>query len=152
MMNRKKIFAGVVISAVVAVIAAMVIPALVQQGPGPGGPGGRGGRMRGMMGNMMYLERTWTAVSFQLDCTSEQLQLLRPTYRAALQTRNAKVKAAREAQDWQAIATAMTNCKSVLDAKLKDVLSTQQWSKLQTLVAPPTGGLGGGRFRQGGGR
>lgn len=53
-----------------------------------------------MMGAMMYLERTWTAVSFQLDCTSAQLEQLRPTYRNTLNARDAAMKTPVESQDW----------------------------------------------------
>jgi hypothetical protein len=100
----------------------------------------------------MYLERTWTAVSFQLDCTSTQLEQLRPTYRNSLNARNAALKAAGEAQDWQAMGKAMQDCKTRLDAKLKTVLSDSQWQKLQQLMQPHMGAMRpGGGARPGGG-
>jgi Spy/CpxP family protein refolding chaperone len=113
-------------------------------GPGRGGPGGGGGRGRGMMGTMLYLERSWTAVSFQLGCTAQQQAALRPTYLAALQARDAAIKKARDANDMQAIGTAFEKCKTTLDAKLKKTLSAAQWKKLETMMQPRTG-QGGGR-------
>ena len=107
--------------------------------PGGGGPGAGGSRGRGMMGTMLYLERSWTAVSFQLGCTAQQQAALRPTYLAALQARDAAVKKARDANNMQAIGPAFQKCKDTLDAKLKKTLSATQLKKLQTLMQPPTG-------------
>ncbi len=95
----------------------------------------------------MYLERTWTAVSFQLDCTSEQLAELRPTYRTALQQRDSSVKQAMQAQDWEALRAVLTQCKQTLDAKLQQVLSEEQWNKLQSLMQARMAGLRGGMRR-----
>jgi len=132
-----------------AVVSFAVTAALVSAQPPPGGGGGApgapggpgrgpGDRGRGMMGAMMYLERTWTAVSFQLGCTGDQLTSLRPTYQNALATREAAVKKAVAAKNWQAVGKAMQDCKTRLETKLKQVLSKQQWTKLQQLVQPPT--------------
>ncbi|MFQ6131981.1 MAG: hypothetical protein ACE5R4_08100 [Armatimonadota bacterium] len=138
MLKKAVLCIGVVSLAVAAAVV------LAQQPPGGRRPGGGG---RGMMGDMMYLERTWTAVSFQLDCTSEQLASLRPTYRNALNARNAALAKAREAGDFEAMGKAIRDCKTRLEAKLKEVLSTQQMTKLQQLMQPPRrpGRPGGGR-------
>ncbi len=138
-MTRKSMFTGLVVVAVVALGAAMVTSALAQQE--------QGRRGRGMMGAMMYLERSWTAVSFQLDCTGEQLELLRPTYRTALQTRADAVEASIEAQDWEGVRMAFTECKDSLDAKLQEVLTDEQWAQLEELMSAGMG-MGG---RRGGG-
>ena len=143
-MSRKTTLAGAGALVVVVVLAMTVSLAFGQKGSGKRGAGQRG---PGAMGGMMYLERTWTAVSFQLSCTSQQLEKLRPTYRTALKTRNAALKKAMEARDWKAVGTAMQKCKSTLDAKLKAVLSSQQWQKLQAQMKPRMGGM-----RRGGGQ
>jgi Spy/CpxP family protein refolding chaperone len=146
--------AGATALVVALVLVAASVPAFSQPGQGGQGgarrPGGEGGR--GMMGTMMYLERTWTAVSFQLDCTGEQLASLRPTYRNTLAARDAAVKAAAQAQDWQAMGKAMQDSKTRLDAKLKEVLSNAQWQKLQQLMQPRMGGMRPGGGAPGGGR
>ncbi len=141
-MRKGAKLATISVLVVVTLLAITLIPALAQRDGGGrpgGGPGGQGGR--GMMGAMMYLERTWTAVSFQLNCSSAQLEELRPTYRNTLSARDAAVKAAAEAQDWQAIGKAMQDSKTRLDAKLKTVLSDAQWQKLQQLMQPRMGGM-----------
>lgn len=127
------------------VVAAVVVAALAWgQGGGFGGPppGGRGGRPGGPgdMQAMNYLEKSWTAVSFQLDCTSEQQESLKATYATELQTRDAAVSKAMEDRDMSAMQKALQTCKTNLNDKLKTVLTDDQWQKLQKLtqpVAPP---------------
>lgn len=134
-MNRKAMFVGVVVLVAVGLVAATITSTIGQR------------QGAGARGDMMYLERTWTAVSFQLNCTSEQLAKLRPTYRTALQTRNSSVKQAMQAQDWEALRAALAKCRQTLDAKLQPVLSDEQWTKLQTLIRARLAGLGGGMRR-----
>jgi len=131
---------GVGLAAVVLCVTAALVVAQAPSGNRPPGAG------RGMMGGFLYLERSWTAVSFQLDCTSTQLATLKPTYANALAARDAAVKKAMGAKDWPGAGKAMQDCKTRLDAKLKQVLTSQQWTKLQQLTQPPTGGMrpGGG--------
>ncbi len=86
-MNRKAMFVGIVVLVAVGLVAATITSSIGQR------------QGTGTRGDMMYLERTWTAVSFQLDCTSEQLAQLRPTYRRALRARDSSVKQAMQAQD-----------------------------------------------------
>ncbi len=109
-----------------------------------------------MMGDMMYLERSWTAVSFKLDCTPEQTAALKPTYRNALNDRDAKMKVAMEAQNWEGMGTAITECKTRIEAKLKEVLSDAQMTKLtESMVRrgrPGGGGRGPGGPGGGGAR
>ncbi len=104
-----------------------------QPPPGGGGPGGG----RGQMQARMYLEVTWTAVCFQLQCTMEQIMALQPTYAAALDARDKDVAAARAAQDRPGIQKAMETCKATLDAKLKEVLTAQQLAALDKMMQPP---------------
>lgn len=98
-----------------------------------GRQGARGGQ-RGMMGDMYYLERAWTAVSFQLDATPEQIAALTPIFREALTTRNELIQAAIEAQDFAGVQTAISDCKATLQAALQEQLTEAQWTKLDELM------------------
>jgi hypothetical protein len=94
------------------------------------------------MGNMIYLERAWTAVSFQLNCTDDEIAALKPTFASALDARNTAIQAARQAGgDRQtmmaAIQKAGDDCKATLDAKLNTVLTADQQAALQKLLTPP---------------
>jgi len=141
-MRNRMLRAGLTVAAVI-VLCVVVSVAVAQR------DGQRGGGARGMMGSMMYLERSWTAVSFQLECTGEQLAQLRPTYRNTLNARDAALKQAMASQDREAMMKAMTDAKTRLQTKLKSVLSDAQWTKLEQLMTVRTGGRRGG---QGGGR
>jgi len=89
----------------------------------------------GMMSDLMYLERSWTAVCFQLQCSSEQLNALLAPFDEALRTRDAAVQAAIEAQDMEAVTTALSACREVVDAALQEHLTDEQWTKYQELMA-----------------
>ena len=132
--------AGLTVAAVI-VLCVVVSVAVAQR------DGQRGGGARGMMGSMMYLERSWTAVSFQLDCTTEQLAQLRPTYRNTLSARDAALKEAMASQDREGTMKAITEATTRLETKLKSVLSDAQWAKLDELMTMRTarrrGGQGG---------
>ncbi len=111
-------------------------------GPPAGGPEGRGG---GGAGAIMYLERAWTAVSFQLGATPEQIEALAPTFASELKTRNEGLKRAMEAQDWQAAMLAVTTCQTALQDKLGEVLTPEQWTTLEELMSVQMmGGVRGG--------
>lgn len=111
-----------------------------------GGGGGRG--QRGAMGDMYYLERAWTAVSFQLETTPEQIASLTPIFRDALLERNELIEAAIEAQDFESVRTAISDCKTTLETALQEQLTDEQWTKLQELLEARMFGRRGG---QGGG-
>ncbi|MEN6305679.1 MAG: hypothetical protein ABFD96_23345 [Armatimonadia bacterium] len=137
---------GSVVSAGMVVAAALVVAALAfAQGGGFGGspPAGRGGGRQGGpgdMGAMTYLEKSWTAVSFQLDCTLEQQEALKPVYAAELQTRNQALEKALGSRDFTAMQKALETCKTNLNTKLKEALTDDQWQKLTRLLqqgAPP---------------
>ncbi len=150
-MNRKLAGLAFAVIGVVALALALVAVAGAQGGPGgQGGPPG-GGRGGNIMGAMMYLERAWTAVSFQLGCTHEQIELLHPIFAAELKTRNDAVKKAMEAQDWESMRTAITTCQSALEAKLAEVLTEEQLTALDELMAVQMMGGRGGRGGPGGG-
>jgi hypothetical protein len=123
--------------AVVAVVLLASAAFVVAQAPPAGGQ--RPQIDPKVMASFMYLERTWTAVSFQLGCTSQQIASLKPTYQNALVARDAAVKKAMAAQNWQAAGKASVDCMTRLQAKLKQVLSSSQVAKLQQLLAPPAG-------------
>lgn len=130
-MKTSKLFTAVSILAAAALLIAVAIPAFAQRGERDGQRG-----QRGMMGDMMYLERSWTAVSFQLDCTDEQISQLHPVYKAALEARQEGVKNAADDRDMEAYAQAIEDCKTTLEAKLQEVLSEVQWQTLQEIMQP----------------
>lgn len=116
----------------------------------PGGGGGGGGQ-RGGMQNLMYMDRAWTAVSFGVEATTDQLDKLRPTFQTAFQSRLDLIKGVMEAQDRQAAMqdaiTKAQQMKDEIDAKLKEVLTPDQMTKLQPMLSF---GQGGGRGGGGG--
>ncbi len=143
MSSRRIVMTG----GVVLVALGLAVLALAQPGgfggPPPGGGGGRPGGPGGDMQAMNYLEKAWTAVSFQLGCTPEQVETLKPTFAAELAARDQAVAEAMKDRDMEAMQKAQSACKSNLNAKLKEVLSDDQWQKLQKLskpLAPPTEG------------
>ena len=84
---------------------------------------------------MTYLERTWTAVTLQLGCADEQQGSLKVAYLAELKTRNDALALAKG--DAAAVQKALDDCKVNLEAKLKAILTADQWQPLQTLMQPP---------------
>jgi Spy/CpxP family protein refolding chaperone len=80
---------------------------------------------------MMYLERTWAAVAFVCNASRDQLAKLRPTYQEAYTSRRKAFEKAREAHDFEAIQKASENARKTIDAKLKQVLSSDQIAKLK---------------------
>ena len=141
-MRNRMVSAGLTVAAVI-VLCVVASAVFAQRG------GERGGGQRGTMGSMTYLERSWTAVSFQLNCTSEQVEQLRPTYRNTLSARDAALKQAAASQDREAMMKAMTDAKTRLETKLKSVLSDAQWTKLEELMTMRLGGRRGGQGRGG---
>jgi len=128
---RLRVVAGL---AALAIIAATMTWAIAQGGAPQGQ---RPAFDPKMAASFMYLERSWTAVSFQLNCTAQQLASLKPTYANALTARDAAVKQAITAKNWQAAGKASVDCMTRLQTKLKQVLSSQQWTKLDQLLRPP---------------
>jgi len=145
-MMRSKLFVGLMAVAIVALGAAFVTDAFAQ------GQGGQGRQGRGMMGDMWYLERAWTAISFQIPLEAEQMAVLQPVFAEALQTRTDALTAAMQEQDrearMEAMGAAITECKDTLSTKLSEVLTDEQWTQLDTLMSA---GMGFGGPRQGGG-
>jgi len=94
------------------------------------GQGQQGNRQA--MSQSFYLDRTWSLVAFDLEVTNEQLFNLRTTYDAQWTKREQALNSG----NLKTVTTAMTQIKSSLDASLKKVLSSAQWTKLQQAMAP----------------
>jgi Spy/CpxP family protein refolding chaperone len=133
--------------------AAMAQPPGGGQGGGFGGPGGQGGR--GMMGSMNYIERAWTAMFFELGCSTEQLQNLYATFGAAWNTRkDAQAKMRAGTMDFQAYGQVLQQIQQTIDAKLKEVLTADQqkkWEEFNAQQQMPRGNRGGQGGPGGGG-
>ena len=142
---------------IVAVIAALAATALAHGGrtgrPREGqtrGPAGAEGSQRGMMTDMSYLERSWTALCFQIETNDEQFSKLWELYREVLTARNTATEAAIAANDMQAYRQANVNAKSTLDTKLPEILNDEQRAELERLLQPAVGmGRGGTPWGQG---
>jgi len=113
-------------------------------GPPPDGAGQARGTGGGAISDMMYLERSWTAVCFQLLCSSEQLNALLEPFDQALQTRNAAIQAAVAAQDMEAVNTALSACKQAVNTALQAQLTDDQWATCQELMSYQPLGAGPG--------
>lgn len=144
-MTRRTALAILTTVVIVAVLVVATLPAFAQRGQNR--PGGQ----RDLMGDMLYLERSWTAVSFQLECTEEQINQLKPTYASALETRSIALQEAMQNGDRQAYVQAITDCKSTLEAKLNEVLTDEQLAELEKILTPVRR-QGGGQGRPRGGQ
>ena len=102
----------------------------------PEGATGSDERGRGTGQMPMYLERTWTAITFQLGCQPAQITALQPVYAAELAKRDAAIAAALAQQDMPAAQKALEDCKTALDARLNEILSPEQLTALQQLPPP----------------
>ncbi|MCE5237339.1 hypothetical protein LLH23_02480 [bacterium] len=140
---------------IVAVLAASALAGVAfAQPPGGKGPGGGG---RGMMGSMMYVEQSWTALCFEVNLSAAQIAKLKPSYAWAYKTRNTALKTAREKRDFQSAAKTLDYVKSTLDARIPNVLTAAQktaWKRWQTEQAAMhsrmrPGGAGGKAGTQG---
>ena len=101
-----------------------------------------GGGRWGGIGAAQYLDRSWTAVSFAIELTPEQVTNLRPTFGAAWKTRvevMQKVMAAAQGPDRQAAMQEalpiFQQIKTDIDAKLKEVLTADQAAVVTPLLA-----------------
>lgn len=150
-MERKSMVSKVVVVATVAVLIVGVAVIMAQPGPG-GGPGGRGGRgFGGAMGLMMYLERAWGALSFELDATDEQIAELKPIFQAAYDSRKEAIEKARAEQNPEGLMAALQQVQSDIDAALKDTLTEEQLAEWEQVKQAAQGGMGMGFGRPRGG-
>jgi Spy/CpxP family protein refolding chaperone len=111
-----------------AVLAGLISTAVAQPGPG-GRPGGRAAL--GAPQAMMFLERTWAAVAFEIKASQEQLVQLYPAYQEAWEARKKAQQEAREKQDRTLLRNALQQIQTDLQAKLKEVLTPEQSDQLQ---------------------
>ncbi len=144
-MDRKSMLRKVLLAVTVAVLVLGVAAIMAQPGPG-GGPGGRGGRgFGGAMGLMMYLERAWAALPFELDATDEQIAELKPIFQAAYDSRKAAIEKAQADQDRQTLIAALQQGQTDIDAALQDTLTEEQLAEWEQLKQAAQAGLGLGR-------
>jgi hypothetical protein len=122
------------------------------QGQGRGGPGSRGGGM----GAMNYLDRAWTVINFGLECTPEQIEKLRPAFANGYAVRTDAMNKIAATEDkraaFQEAMPVLQQMQTSLEAQVKLVLTPEQLTKLQTLMAAGQGRPGGNRGGQGGGQ
>lgn len=146
-MRRIVVFSGVMWAAWLVTIAAAIAQ------PNAGGAGRRG---RGFLGGanqaaqnrpgrfmqLMYLERAWLAVSFELGATEDQLLKLRPIFLAAWETRNGTLSAL-QGGDRAGLALRLSEITDQLrkdiDNGLAQVLTEEQLAKWEELKANPVG-------------
>lgn len=161
-MARKRTVSTLVLIGVVVAIVALAATAFAQgrtggwqrdgggEGRGPGERGQAQAGQRGTMGDMNFLERSWTALCFQIETTDEQFEKLWELYKEVLTTRNAAIKAAIESGDMQAYRQAGVDAKAALDAGLPEMLTEEQKTELDTLLQPTVGaGRGGAPWGEG---
>ncbi len=127
---RSRLFAVLVTMAIVGLGAAFVTDVFAQGG------GRRGRQGRGMMGDMWYLERAWTAISFQIQLEPE-LQARTDALNAAAQTEDRETR-------MQLMVSAITQCRETLSTKLSEVLTDEQLTQLDKLMSANMG-FGGPR-------
>jgi hypothetical protein len=105
---------------------------------------------------MFNLEGTFAAVCFEVKVSNEKLLLLLPSFQQAYDERKTAITAAREAQDFQVLRTAMEKIQTDIESKLKEVLSEEElakyeaWKTAQAQMRQRMRG-GGGGFGGGGG-
>lgn len=106
-----------------------------------------------MMRDMMFVERSWAALCFEINISNEQISKLKPTFVWAYQTRNNALKAAWEKHDFQAAAQTMAYVRKTLEERIPAILTAaqkkawQKWQKEQEQIMNRM--RGGGRGRQG---
>jgi hypothetical protein len=145
-MNRKSMLSKVFLAVAVALLIAGVAAIVAQPGPGAGPGGRRGARgFGGAMGLMMYLERAWAAVHFELEATDEQIAELKPIFQSAYDSRKAAIEKAQADQDRQALMTALQQVQTDIDAALQDTLTEEQLAEWEQVKQAALAGLGLGR-------
>lgn len=149
-MTRKSLLGKVLVAATVAVLIVGVCAIIAQPGPG-GGRRGAGRGFGGAMGLMMYLERAWGAVHFELEATDEQTTELKPIFQSAYDARKEAVEQARADQDRQVLVTALQQVQTDIDAALADVLTEEQLAEWEEVKQTGQAALGMGFGRRGGG-
>ncbi|MGQ9730130.1 MAG: hypothetical protein ACUVX8_02565 [Candidatus Zipacnadales bacterium] len=147
-MRRTRLYVTLGVLAGVGLLVTGAVAIMAQPGPGGGGRGAVGNRPRFGL-QLMYLDRVWSAVSFELGATDEQLLALRPTFQAAADTRRQALQEARAGNaDMGALALSMgqvaQQIRADIDAALAETLTEEQLEKWEELKAQPMMGLGFG--------
>jgi hypothetical protein len=112
-------------------LIALAATAFAQQPRAGGGAGGRGGGGGGRGMSAMFLESSWLALAFEIGISSDQLAKLRPAYQAAWNQRKSAFAQAQKTQNYQSLMTLGDKQKATLEAKIRQVLNGQQYSRWQ---------------------
>ena len=145
MKRRISLIAICLVVAFLALLASTQAQRPDRAGGFPQPPGGRF-----MMSRILPLESSWAQVSFELGVSDERLPKARAVYKEAWDKRSKLIKDAADAGDdsdaIQAARADVERIKADLNAKLKDILSSEQLEKLakweeqtqQRLQTPPS--------------
>ena len=75
-----------------------------------------------------WVERSWTAVSFEVGATDDVLVALRPTYQDAYAARDAALTQAMDAGNAEILTDALKKIKADVRAELKRLLTDEQYA------------------------
>ena len=78
---------------------------------------------------MMFLDSSWCALAFEVGVSADQAAKLRPAYQAAWNQRKAALAKAQKTQNYQALMGLGDKQKATLEAKIRQVLSAQQYAR-----------------------
>jgi hypothetical protein len=140
---------------------ALALAVALQAQPAPGGQGGgwragNRGAMAGRAMQLLYIERAFALVCFELGMTDEQLLKARPLFQAAWESRKAAL-AGLQGGDPAGMALKLSEANDRLrqdiEDGLTDVLTEEQRARFDELMSRPPPGLpfGGGGWRGPGG-
>lgn len=104
-----------------------------------------------MMGVMIYLERAWSAVNFELEATDEQIADLKPIFQGAWETRKEAIAKAQAERNAQVAMAALQQVQSDIDAALAETLTEEQLAEWEAFKQAAQAGMGMGFGRRGGG-
>lgn len=137
-MKPRKLLSTLMMIGVVVAISALTTSAIAQQtlpqDGEDGGPQAEQTNELGMMLEMLYPERTWTTLCFQIPLEPEQFQQLGQLYAQVLQQRNTAAHEAIEIRDLEAYQKAGAEARATLEKALPTVLSDEQCQQLDTIV------------------
>ena len=112
-------------------LVALAATAFAQQPRAGGGAGGRGGGGAGRGMSAMFLESSWLALTFEIGISSDQIAKLRPAYQAAWNQRKSAFAQAQKSQNYQSLMPLADRQKATLQARIRQVLNGQQYSRWQ---------------------
>jgi hypothetical protein len=79
--------------------------------------------------SMMFLDSSWCALAFEVGISADQAAKLRPAYQAAWNQRKAALAKAQKSRDYQSLMGLGDKQKATLEAKIRQVLSGQQYAR-----------------------